>query len=59
MSPRSAEFLEKAPSRLAAARDSLDAGHPDEAIRLSYYAMLYAARAALSEEGQSPDHDPS
>jgi uncharacterized protein (UPF0332 family) len=50
MSPRSGEFIARARSRLAAARDSLAAGHPDEAVSLAYYAMLYAARAALSEE---------
>jgi uncharacterized protein (UPF0332 family) len=50
VSPRSEEFLAKARSRLAAARDSLAAGHPDETVSLAYYAMLYAARAALSEE---------
>jgi uncharacterized protein (UPF0332 family) len=50
MSPRSGEFMAKARSRLAAASDSLAAGHPDEALSLAYYAMLYAARAALSEE---------
>lgn len=52
MSPRSAEFMAKAHSRLAAARDSLAAGHPDETVSLAYYAMLYAARAALSEENR-------
>ena len=47
MSPRSAEFLAAA-RRLDTASDALktDAG---SALSLAYYAMLYAARAALSE----------
>lgn len=36
--------------RLASARDQLASGHPETALSTSYYAMLYAARAALSEE---------
>jgi hypothetical protein len=40
MSPRSTEFIAKARSRLAAARDSLAAGHPDETVSLAYYALL-------------------
>lgn len=40
----------RAGSRLAAARASLDAGFADAAVSSAYYAMLYAARAALSEE---------
>lgn len=48
MSPRSTEFLQAAHQRLAAARVSLGP-HPASAISLAYYAMLYAARAALSE----------
>lgn len=49
MSPRSEEFLAEARSRLAAATSVL-ADFPPAAISLGYYAMLYAARAALSEE---------
>ena len=48
MSPRSAEFVEAARRRLAAARGALDAD-PASALSIAYYAMLYAARAALSE----------
>ena len=36
--------------RLVAARAALDAGAPSAAVSLAYYGMLYAARAALSEE---------
>ena len=48
MSPRSVEFLAAARRRLDTARDArkTDAG---SALSLAYYAMLYAARAALSE----------
>lgn len=49
MSPRSDEFLEAAKSQLGAARVTLEAGFPSAAISTAYYAMLYAARAALSE----------
>jgi len=53
VSPRSEEFLAGARSRLAGARDALSAGHPDLAASAAYYAMLYAARAALSEQNRS------
>ena len=48
MSPRSAEFLAAAERRLALARRAIgdDAAG---ALSAAYYAMLYAARAALSE----------
>ena len=36
--------------RLGAARASVAAGFPTAAVSSAYYAMLYAARAALSEE---------
>lgn len=49
MSPRSEEMLAQAHERLAAARDLLVTGHPETAASAAYYAMLYAARAALSE----------
>lgn len=52
MSPRSAEFMAEAHGRLAAARRELKAGDPSSAASLAYYALLYAARAALSEEGR-------
>ncbi len=50
MSPRSEEFLSSAQERVRAARASLHAGFPTSAVSAAYYAMLYAARAALSEE---------
>jgi uncharacterized protein (UPF0332 family) len=46
MSPRSAEFLEAARRRLSAAVAALD-DDPSAALSLAYYAILYAARAAL------------
>jgi uncharacterized protein (UPF0332 family) len=48
MSPRSAEFYDAARRRLATARGALDTD-PATALSVAYYAMLYAARAALSE----------
>jgi uncharacterized protein (UPF0332 family) len=50
MSPRSEELLAGARDRLGAAHASLEAGFPSAAASAAYYAMLYAARAALSEE---------
>ncbi|HEY4620713.1 MAG TPA: HEPN domain-containing protein [Gaiellaceae bacterium] len=50
MSPRSEEFMAEARGRLAAAKTTLDSGFLAAAVSLGYYAMLYAARAALSEE---------
>jgi uncharacterized protein (UPF0332 family) len=48
VSPRSAEFFDAAERRFAAARRVI--GHDAAtAISLAYYAMFYAARAALSE----------
>lgn len=49
MSPRSSEFMAKAVEKLRAARLLLDGGFPSPAVSAAYYAMLYAARAALSE----------
>ena len=48
MSPRSTEFLDAAHRRLAGARRIMDVD-PGGAVSAAYYAMLYAARAALSE----------
>jgi uncharacterized protein (UPF0332 family) len=48
VSPRSAEFLDAARRRLALASGGIDTD-PAAALSLAYYAMLYAARAALSE----------
>jgi uncharacterized protein (UPF0332 family) len=52
MSPRSQEFMASACERLAGARDAFAAGHLDLAVSAAYYAMLYAARAALSEDDE-------
>ena len=49
MSPRSEEFMARAEQRIGAARVALAAGYPSAAVSGAYYAMLYAARAALSE----------
>lgn len=51
MSPRSEEFLASADERLRAAEILLGEGLDSGAVSAAYYAMLYAARAALSEEG--------
>jgi uncharacterized protein (UPF0332 family) len=53
MSPRSDEFMELARGRAAAAQVLLDSGHLDAAVSAAYYAMLYAARGALSEHDVS------
>ena len=50
MSPRSEEFMAMARDRLALAAAAVEIGHPEGAVSAAYYAMLYAARAALSEE---------
>jgi uncharacterized protein (UPF0332 family) len=52
VSPRSDEFMESARARLAGARHALSAGDLDLAVSAAYYAMLYAARAALSERDE-------
>jgi len=49
VSPRSAELLARAREGVASARTLVDAGHSAVAVSTAYYAMLYAARAALSE----------
>ena len=49
MSPRSAELLARAREGVESARTLVDAGHAATAVSTAYYAMLYAARAALSE----------
>jgi len=48
VSPRSEEFLGAARRRLAGAGAAVD-DDPSTALSAAYYAMLYAARAALSE----------
>jgi len=50
VSPRSSEFLDAARRRLAAAEAVVDED-TSTALSAAYYAMLYAARAALSERG--------
>ncbi len=52
MSPRSVEFMEQARGRAATAREILASGHLEAAVSTAYYAMLYAARAALSERDE-------
>ncbi|HEY7949554.1 MAG TPA: HEPN domain-containing protein [Solirubrobacterales bacterium] len=52
MSPRSEEFMEQARERLADARKILGLVHPAVTLNTAYYAMLNAARAALSERGK-------
>ena len=52
MSPRSEEFMEQARERLADAEKILPLVHPAVAVTTAYYAMLNAARAALSERGE-------
>jgi len=42
--------MAEARERLRVARLALESGSPPAAVSLAYYAMLYAARAALSEE---------
>lgn len=48
MSPRSAEFIEAARRRLRAAEAVVELDRPGS-VSAAYYAMLYAARGALSE----------
>lgn len=50
MSPRSAESAGGAREALRGAQAALDADAPARAASAAYYAMFYAARAALSEE---------
>jgi uncharacterized protein (UPF0332 family) len=52
MSPRSEEFMDQAHDRAVLAREALASGHPEGAVSAAYYAMLYAARAALSEDDE-------
>lgn len=40
-------LLDRAKTKLKAARTLLDTGFPDDAVSRAYYAMLYAARALL------------
>ena len=52
MSPRSQEFMDQASDRLVIARQVFATGHLEGAVSAAYYAMLYAARAALSEDDE-------
>jgi uncharacterized protein (UPF0332 family) len=52
MSPRSEEFIVQTRDRLAMAREVFASGHLEGAVSAAYYAMLYAARAALSEDDE-------
>jgi uncharacterized protein (UPF0332 family) len=56
MSPRSEEFMDQARDRVALAREVLISGHLEGAVSAAYYAMLYAARAALSENDEHAAH---
>jgi uncharacterized protein len=49
LSPRSQEFYDRARERLVGARKNLNQGEYAIAVGAAYYAMLYGARAALSE----------
>ena len=53
MSPRSDELLASARVWLSTAEATLRAGFPAGAAADAYYAILYAARAALSEEDRN------
>ena len=53
MSPRSQELMAAALDRLRTARAAVQAGFDSGAASAAYYAMLYAARAALSEQDKN------
>ena len=44
--------MDQARDRAAAALELFEAGHREAAVSAAYYAMLYAARAALSEDDE-------
>jgi uncharacterized protein (UPF0332 family) len=44
--------MDQARDRAALAREALASGHLEGAVSAAYYAMLYAARAALSERDE-------
>jgi uncharacterized protein (UPF0332 family) len=52
VSPRSQEFMDQARDRVALAAQVFASGHLEGAVSAAYYAMLYAARAALSERDE-------
>lgn len=51
MKEQSQALLAKASENLAAAQDLMEKGHAEVAVSRAYYAMFYAAEAALLEEG--------
>lgn len=51
MSPRSEEFMQAARERLTDAQNVIGVAHPALVVSAAYYAMLNAARGALSEQG--------
>ena len=53
MTPRSKEFFDRAWERLEGARKNLEQGEYAITVGAAYYAMLYAARAALSEQDET------
>jgi uncharacterized protein (UPF0332 family) len=44
--------MDEARDRLVVAREIVKSGHPGSVVNAAYYAMLNAARAALSERGE-------
>ena len=48
------DAFDRAQRALERAHRNLEAGDPNAAVSASYYAMLYAARAALNEAGKAP-----
>lgn len=52
MSPRSEEFMDQAHDSLRQAQHDVGQGFLAGAVSAAYYAMLYAARAALSERDE-------
>jgi uncharacterized protein (UPF0332 family) len=54
MSPRSIEFMASARERLRGAEHALAASDRDLSVSAAYYAMLYAARAALPRTTHMP-----
>lgn len=52
MTPRSQEFYDRGRERLEGARKNLAQGEHAIAVGAAYYAMLYGARAVLSERNR-------
>ena len=51
MNDNTAKLLDKSARSIAAAEDSLAAGHCEAAASRAYYAMFYVAEALLNERG--------